>query len=56
MECVEIVRCRSFALTPAADAPRGAGSLNVDGELVGGAPFTATCMRGALEVLAPPPS
>ena len=64
---VEVVRCRSYTLTP--HAPRGApaadevggggggGGLNLDGELAGGllgggGAFRATCVPSALEVYA----
>ena len=52
---VEVVRCRSFALTPVADRVDGLTSppsLNLDGELTSTVPFRAACVPGALRVYA----
>ena len=50
---VEVVRCQSFRLTPAAGGRDEARDVNLDGELVASAaPFSAECLRRELEVIA----
>ena len=50
---VEVVRCQSFRVTPAAGGGDEARDVNLDGELVASAaPFSAECLRRELEVIA----
>ena len=50
---VEVVRCQSFRVTPAAGGRDEARDVNLDGELVASAaPFSAECLRRELEVIA----
>ena len=49
---VEVVRCKSYTLTPQRLPSGLEPSLNLDGELSGAAPFQAACVPGALDVFA----
>ena len=49
---VEVVRCKSYSLTPQRLPSGLEPSLNLDGELSGAAPFQAACVPGALDVFA----
>ena len=49
---LQVIRCKSYTLTPQ-QLPSGLEpSLNLDGELSGAAPFRASCVPGALDVFA----
>ena len=49
---LQVVRCRSYTLTPRRLPSGLEPSLNLDGELSGAAPFQAACVPGALDVFA----
>lgn len=49
---VEYRQVKSFSVYPREGGLSGPGSLNVDGELVGEAPFRATCIPLAISVIA----
>jgi len=47
---VDVIRCKSYTLTPQRLPSGLEPSLNLDGELSGAAPFQAACVPGALDV------
>ena len=49
---VEVLRCKSYALTPKRTPDGAVAERNLDGELSGVAPFRAACVPRALEVFA----
>ena len=49
---LQVIRCKSYTLTPQRLPSGLEPSLNLDGELSGAAPFQAACVPGALDVFA----
>ena len=59
LPCVEVIRCRSFAVTPSTGSVGASDSdsdVNLDGELLSSAaPFQADCVQRGLTVLGKQP-